>query len=96
MSAIRFRTKGELFAKYASYQSARSAIAKHAKKEIERARTPKVCCVCGYSLHVETAHLRAVADFPDSAEISEINCTTNLIYLCPNHHWEYDNGHLAL
>lgn len=60
------------------------------------ARVPRICCICGYNLHVEVAHVKGVSEFDDSAEIGEINCTTNLVYLCPNHHWEYDNGHLEL
>ena len=28
--------------------------------------------------------------------IEEINNINNLIGLCPNHHWEYDNGLLEL
>ena len=40
-----------------------------------------------------TAIRKAVADFDDGTLVSEIN---NLIALCPNHHWEYDNGLLEL
>ena len=37
------------------------------------------------------AHIKAVSDFNDDTLISEINDIDNLIALCPNHHWEYDN-----
>lgn len=53
-----------------------------------------VCKVCGYSLHVEVCHIRKIASFPADTLISEINALENLIVLCPNHHWEFDNGHL--
>lgn len=46
--------------------------------------------------HVEIAHIRAVADFSDEDLLSEINHPDNLVGLCPNHHWEYDNGLLNL
>lgn len=54
------------------------------------------CDICGYSNHVEIAHLRAVASFPDSATIREVNSRDNVMGLCPNHHWEFDNGILIL
>lgn len=54
------------------------------------------CKVCGYDKHVEVAHIKAIADFADNNMLSEINDLSNLIGLCPNHHWEFDNGHLAL
>lgn len=41
-------------------------------------------------------HIRAVSDFSDDALISEINDISNLIALCPNHHYEYDAGILDL
>lgn len=45
--------------------------------------------------HVEVAHLKAVSDFKDESLMSEINHPDNLIGLCLNHHWEYDNGYLT-
>lgn len=57
---------------------------------------PYCCAICGYSTHIEIAHIKAVSDFEDSATIAEINSIDNLIALCPNHHWEYDNGILKL
>lgn len=39
---------------------------------------------------------KAVSDFDDSVTIREIDSIDNLIGLCPNHHWEYDNGILKL
>lgn len=49
------------------------------------------CAHCGYSKHVELAHIKPVSSFPDSALLSEINSETNVIQLCPNCHWEFDN-----
>jgi predicted restriction endonuclease len=54
------------------------------------------CAICGYNQHVEAAHRRPVSDFPDEATVSEINEPANLVYLCPNHHWEHDHGLLTL
>jgi predicted restriction endonuclease len=54
------------------------------------------CVVCGYNLHVEVAHKKAVSEYDDHITIKEINSIENLIGLCPNHHWEYDNGLITL
>lgn len=48
----------------------------------------------GYDKHIEIAHIKAVSDFSDDSLISEINDKNNLVALCPNHHWEFDNGFL--
>lgn len=49
------------------------------------------CAHCGYSKHVELAHVKPLSSFPDSALLSEINSEENVIQLCPNCHWEFDN-----
>ena len=54
--------------------------------------TTKRCAICGYSLFVDTCHLRPIRSFADDSLISEINKKSNLIYLCPNHHHELDGG----
>lgn len=48
-------------------------------------------CRCGYSKHVEICHIKSIESFPDDALASEINHIDNLIQLCPNCHWEFDN-----
>lgn len=50
------------------------------------------CQICGYDKHVEVAHKRAVSSFTDNSTAKEINDPSNLVGLCPNHHWEFDNG----
>lgn len=50
------------------------------------------CEVCGYNKHVEVAHIRALSTFPLTATIGEVNARSNVRFLCPNHHWEFDNG----
>jgi predicted restriction endonuclease len=89
-------TKGELFRDRKNWQSARSAIQKIARDVFKEANPHPKCAICGYSNHVEVAHIKAVNEFDDSATIKEIDSIANLIGLCPNHHWEYDNGILEL
>ena len=52
----------------------------------------KPCAKCGYTLHVELCHIKAVSSFPDSALLEEVNAATNIIQLCPNCHWELDHS----
>lgn len=84
-------TKKELFESRSNWQNARSTIQKDARKTYKESDKPKECIVCKYNKHFEVAHIKAVSDFDDNSLISEINDINNLIALCPNHHWEYDN-----
>lgn len=84
-------TKKELFNRYDNWQTARSQIQKYARLNYEISNKPKYCIICGYDKHFEVAHIKAVSDFDDNTSILEINDIDNLIALCPNHHWEYDN-----
>lgn len=49
------------------------------------------CARCGYDKHVELAHIKDIIDFSDDALLSEVNAESNVIQLCPNCHWEFDN-----
>lgn len=55
-----------------------------------------VCMNCGYSKHVEIHHIKSISSFSDDTPISTINSPENLIALCPNCHWEADNGLLDI
>lgn len=96
VSPTSLKTKQELLSARKNYQSYRSSIRKLAEKTYNDSGKPLKCAICGYDKHVEIAHIKAVSDFKESALISEINNIDNLIALCPNHHWEYDNGLLTL
>lgn len=89
-------TKGELIKIRKNYQSYRSCIRKKAELVFKNSGKECKCEVCGYDKHIEIAHKKAVSDFDDSATIAEINDINNLIALCPNCHWEFDNGLLEL
>jgi hypothetical protein len=54
------------------------------------------CAICGYDKHVEIHHIKGISTFSDDTPISIINEDSNLIALCPNHHWEIENGLLEL
>jgi HNH endonuclease len=55
----------------------------------------KKCQNCGYSRHVECAHVRAIASFPNDTKIKEVNAASNILILCRNCHWEFDHGMLV-
>ena len=88
-------TKEELFSTRTNWQSARSSIQKHARVVFFANIKEAACEICGYTNHVEVAHRKSVASFDDSCTVLEINDVSNLIGLCPNHHWEFDNGNIA-
>lgn len=54
------------------------------------------CRVCGYNKHVELCHIKPLNKFDDSDLLKEINSPNNIVVLCPNCHWEFDNGILIL
>lgn len=53
---------------------------------------PQSCYKCKYDKYYEVAHIRPISKFPKNTPPSIINDINNLIALCPNCHWEMDNG----
>lgn len=53
------------------------------------------CLLCGYVKHVDVCHITPISAFDDFAFIADINALSNLIALCKNHHWEFDNNQLS-
>lgn len=51
------------------------------------------CLVCGYSKHLERAHiipkslLRYIEGYQEYSKFDN----DNIVFLCKNHHWEYDH-----
>jgi predicted HNH restriction endonuclease len=41
-------------------------------------------------------HIKPISSFEETVYLSVINSQDNLVLLCPNCHWEFDNGHLEL
>lgn len=54
------------------------------------------CQVCGYSLHVELAHIKPISSFSDETLLSVVNNPSNILVLCRNHHREQEHGFLLL
>ena len=90
------KTKKELFDDCKNWQCARSSIQKMARRVYNESQKPKCCIICGYDKHYEVCHINPVSLFNDDDLISDINHIDNLMALCPNHHWEFDNGVLKI
>ena len=54
------------------------------------------CFNCNYCKHLEVCHIFPINRFPDVATIDQINKIENLVLLCRNCHWEFDNNILIL
>lgn len=54
------------------------------------------CQNCGYNKHIELAHKKSINSFALNSTLGEINHPNNLLVLCPNCHWEFDNNILLL
>ncbi len=54
----------------------------------------KKCNTCGHDKHVQLCHSMSIASFSKNTKLSTVNNIDNLVYLCPNHHWELDAGML--
>lgn len=89
-------TKKDLIDKHEIYYKYRAVIRRHAHYVFNKHHKHQECKICGYNIHVEVCHIKSVSSFDDDILISEINSIDNLIGLCPNHHWEFDNGKLFL
>lgn len=66
------------------------------RRNYKNSLKPKKCCNCGYSKHFHICHIKPVSSFEDHNTMEEINNLNNLVALCPNCHWELDNGFLTL
>ncbi len=96
INTISNTTKAEHFANYKSWQTARSLIRSHAARNFKQHNPILKCQNCNYNKYVEVCHIKSVSSFSPETKVSEINDITNLLGLCPNCHWEYDNGLLKL
>lgn len=88
-------TKGELKELFPT--SWRSLISYNARcVYLPRGLEEPNCYLCDYDSHVDVCHIKAVSKFGASAKIEEINSPDNLVFLCPNHHWDMDHGKVCV
>lgn len=73
------------------HKSSAYALVRSRARKIAKDNNMNCCEVCGYSKHVEIAHIKSISSFDSNTLISVINDLSNLKALCPNCHWEFDN-----
>lgn len=83
------------FSKLSTYQ-AHARIRSLARAIYKKSNKQKYCSVCGYNKHYEVCHIKGIASFDRNTPIATVNDIDNLISLCPNCHWEFDNNILSL
>jgi len=91
------KTKGEACLNSSHRVYAYNKIRARARRLLKE--TGRVRCEapgCGYEKHTEACHRKGITEFPDDALVSKINDPTNLLALCPTHHWEFDHGLLEM
>lgn len=54
------------------------------------------CQKCNYDYHVELCHIKPISSYDENTMLGEINDPSNILVLCPNHHYEFDSGKLSL
>ena len=68
----------------------------HAHRVAKIHNIKKECPFCDYKNHVQLCHIKDIGEFDKNTKIKTVNNLNNLIYLCPNHHWDLDHGYLKL
>ena len=71
--------------------SSHRQIREHARRTLINSKIPKKCHICQYDKHAEACHRKPIEKFSPDTVIRIINDLSNLVWLCPNHHWEYDH-----
>lgn len=66
-------------------------IRRRARSVLELEGRPKICENCEWNKHVHVAHIKALNLFDLDTKVKIVNAPSNLKYLCPNCHWEFDH-----
>ncbi|MHA1469013.1 MAG: homing endonuclease associated repeat-containing protein [Candidatus Asgardarchaeia archaeon] len=53
------------------------------------------CLLCDYLNHLDLCHIKDIGSFNDDVTLNEINSFDNLVFLCPNHHWDLGHGKIS-
>lgn len=54
------------------------------------------CQNCQYNVHIEFCHIKPVSSFDLNIYLEVINHENNILILCRNCHWEFDNRLISL
>jgi len=74
----------------------RNSLICYQARQLYLQNNPKTkCSLCGYSIYIQVCHIKPIRSFHSKATLEEINHQSNLIGLCPTHHWEMDHNLLC-
>jgi len=71
-------------------------IRNHAHRIAHHHNLTKNCPFCDYENHFHLCHIKDISKFPKDTKLKVVNDLKNLIFLCPNHHWDLDHDKLKL
>lgn len=71
-------------------------IREHAYRIYKNERANPLCERCNYTRHIEICHIQSVPSFPLNTKLKVVNARENILFLCPNCHWEFDHEMLSL
>lgn len=66
-------------------------VRQHARKMYKNSGRPNYCAICRYDKHIEICHIKDIRSYVEGTLYEIINQDNNLIALCKNCHWEFDN-----
>lgn len=89
-----FMTMGEFKNRHKTDAAAYNLLRHHARRIYASSNRRKACSVCDYSKNYHICHVKGLANHADDELVKDANDISNLCALCPNHHWEWDNGQL--
>lgn len=73
------------------HKSSAYALVRTRARAIAKLNNMNSCSKCGYSRHVEIAHIKPISSYPLDTMVSIVNAIDNLLALCPNCHWDFDH-----
>ncbi|HEX8505446.1 MAG TPA: HNH endonuclease signature motif containing protein [Hymenobacter sp.] len=86
--------KSKALQQYAAQKYA-AQIRSLARAAYRQSNRPRACAICDYAVHYEVCHIKPINGFLPTAFVGDVNELSNLVALCPNHHWEFDHGILS-
>lgn len=69
-----------------------SAIRTRARNMVNKLVQNKKCQKCSFSYCFEVCHIKPIASFDEETSVFIVNHPSNLVILCPNCHWLFDNN----
>jgi hypothetical protein len=86
------RTIDDILTKSNRPQDTYMRVREHARRVYKRQARPNCCERCNYTHHFQICHIKPIYEFDLNTPITVVNDPSNLMALCPNCHWELDNG----